>query len=132
LWDVAQNKVPEFVAELRPLLDDTDRHPRHTMNRATRSTFCHAKVDYAAHPVRRGSDRGTDGSPDFRRTIGDVASDGCRRQRNPPFSETSPPPRPRHSRRGRRPATDRACGQTAVAGPPAARQTRSSSRPATE
>jgi uncharacterized protein with HEPN domain len=24
LWDVARNKVPEFVAELRPLLDQTD------------------------------------------------------------------------------------------------------------
>ena len=24
LWDVARNKVPEFVAELRPLLDDAD------------------------------------------------------------------------------------------------------------
>ena len=24
LWDVARNKVPEFVTELRPLLDDTD------------------------------------------------------------------------------------------------------------
>jgi len=23
LWDVARNKVPEFVAELRPLLGDT-------------------------------------------------------------------------------------------------------------
>lgn len=24
LWDIARNKVPEFVAELRPLLDHTD------------------------------------------------------------------------------------------------------------
>ena len=24
LWDVARNKVPEFVAELRPLLDDAN------------------------------------------------------------------------------------------------------------
>ena len=24
LWDVARNKVPEFVGELRPLLDDTE------------------------------------------------------------------------------------------------------------
>ncbi len=27
LWDVARNKVPEFVAELRPLLDDSDHSP---------------------------------------------------------------------------------------------------------